>query len=426
MDLTENLDYTQFKIERADHFIKNSTFINNFDTGELAEDLAAEVPLCGIASPSMSIASPPANTIISSQEHCFRPISGPKDVFYCGSCSEKSNAISYCDSCTEYLCSLCDFAHKKMKSFQNHRTRLLDTIQKLQDGDENTTNNCASHKSLSNRFFCWTCRQFLCSICVSNNHSSHKYEPISEAEQSLRNCIFEMVSKSQQKMSAMNIKSTLLKELSVKIQQQMKIAQNQIDTSYATLLDALNRIRYENLTKLEDINLNVSKKLETTGGLLAQLQNIQELGANLPSTANMNELQRVEHQVAVELAKVIFDDTLVDDISIVFESSTADHQELIAGIFGTLKITQKSALMAERSDSESSANQLFSRSLANLPSMPSNELMNYFSPPSTIIPDIPTPDVTPNVSPANHENTAYMESILTDDESTSDMHMSSF
>lgn len=349
MDSTENFKYCDFEIKGDDKFVKNSTLTMDSDEFD-------DIPRCEInpaTSQSISLQSSSAyaattQSDFSDEMRCSSqsPQHGPNNQPHiadnpkCGSCHQFNDAISYCNECESFLCQLCDYAHKQMKCFQQHQICILEEKQR-QNQPMKELKFCTHHQGSPIRFYCWKCRQFICSICACNAHANHQVATVEEAQKSLRESIKEMIHRSDVQANQLMEKSNFLKGHHVKISRDVEVAKSAIQMAYDKILEAMRQCRNENLVKLEKIVLKMSELSAETDEQIKRLAKTKNAAQQNLMTASLLDLIQVENRIGLELAK-ISNESLHDDydLSIKFDSDLMFDAESVKDIFGELKVVK--------------------------------------------------------------------------------------
>ena len=99
----------------------------------------------------------------------------------CQSCSSDAKAISFCHTCSMFICASCDNAHKAMSAFAGHETVL---VSEMREGSLNRlhkrqppTSTCRQHKG-EMKLYCIDCNQLICQGCTRLEHAGHTYNSL--------------------------------------------------------------------------------------------------------------------------------------------------------------------------------------------------------------------------------------------------------
>ena len=100
----------------------------------------------------------------------------PKENTQCEECSSFP-AVDFCHDCSEYICTKCSEAHKRMRLLSSHKivsinslcpTISEDTPEDLQVGHCNL--KCDTHTDEPLKLYCHDCDKLVCRECIMTNH----------------------------------------------------------------------------------------------------------------------------------------------------------------------------------------------------------------------------------------------------------------
>ena len=124
-----------------------------------------------------------------------------KQALLCDQCEERSKAVSYCSTCSEYLCEECLRAHKRLKAYRSHDT--VSTASKRFSATKHQSKksyNCSVHPNETLKLYCKTCSTLACILCFVSSHNGHDIGSIDsktrkEVEAGIRDLVKETDSK---------------------------------------------------------------------------------------------------------------------------------------------------------------------------------------------------------------------------------------
>ena len=97
----------------------------------------------------------------------------------CQSCSE-AKAVSFCHTCSIFICTSCTNAHKKMKVFEDHKAV---PISEMREGalvqlptKKAPTSPYQKHEGKHCKLYCFDCEQLICRDCTLVDHTGHKFD----------------------------------------------------------------------------------------------------------------------------------------------------------------------------------------------------------------------------------------------------------
>ena len=98
----------------------------------------------------------------------------------CQNCSSEAKAISFCHTCSMFICASCTNAHRTMRAFASHKTI---SISSLREGTwiqlptkKAPTSTCEKHEEERRKLYCFECEQLICRDCTLIDHAGHKFD----------------------------------------------------------------------------------------------------------------------------------------------------------------------------------------------------------------------------------------------------------
>lgn len=101
----------------------------------------------------------------------------------CGVCQSTAQAVSFCLSCNQYLCTLCDESHKRMSMFKTHT---LVPPEKAKQTSRPPVYNCPKHPDEALKVYCIKCEEVICRDCALYHHQRHSFKPAEEAADEIK------------------------------------------------------------------------------------------------------------------------------------------------------------------------------------------------------------------------------------------------
>ncbi|XP_014256172.1 tripartite motif-containing protein 2-like [Cimex lectularius] len=146
-----------------------------------------------------------------------------KGNLYCTSCrTDSTGAVAKCINCDNYLCHNCLLAHSNMHCFEGHRVIQFpkdflfhEEGEKQEENellnmskDEDGTVQCITHKEQSVKYFCLTCNEPICQVCLTEEHVGHRSDPIDAIGEALLSVMSSTMEENKSRLEdlAMSIK----------------------------------------------------------------------------------------------------------------------------------------------------------------------------------------------------------------------------
>ena len=102
----------------------------------------------------------------------------------CQLCESNSKAISSCLQCNVFLCTACEFSHKRLKLTSTHQINCLEDIKSgkvnLNSILDHKQELCSVHSDKYLELFCKNENCFICLGCAVVKHRDHQYDFISQ------------------------------------------------------------------------------------------------------------------------------------------------------------------------------------------------------------------------------------------------------
>ena len=111
----------------------------------------------------------------------------PKESVICESCSELPST-AFCQQCSEYICTECAKAHKKMRLFSSHKVVSIDSLRTTVGKSPADSLpvvcqevKCSKHKDEPLKLYCRDCHKLVCRDCIVIDHKDHEYAFVVDA-----------------------------------------------------------------------------------------------------------------------------------------------------------------------------------------------------------------------------------------------------
>ena len=109
----------------------------------------------------------------------------------CQNCSTtNSKASSFCHTCSMFICTSCNDAHKTMRVFTGHHSV---PISEMREGaltqlptKKPPTSTCQKHDGELQKFFCSNCEQLICRDCGLVDHAGHRLVSVKDVAAAFR------------------------------------------------------------------------------------------------------------------------------------------------------------------------------------------------------------------------------------------------
>ena len=234
----------------------------------------------------------------------------------CVECMEDKEATSSCVQCKATLCEGHASVHPLSKvSWKHSVVALDDTVSTTSSSDVQQVHGCALHLSSPLISYCCSCNEILCAICQSHSpHTSHTDEILSIADAARKKreeLAQEMnANKSADCPGSIEAGLTSVKEVitalndrteqvSSDIKESFDKVRKEIDKREKQLLGELDKLRWHKLEVLDDQRLRLSQKQNSRNDVEMMFENCHD-DVNLLRLSPWLQESLVEHTSAAE------------------------------------------------------------------------------------------------------------------------------
>ncbi|XP_072029585.1 E3 ubiquitin-protein ligase TRIM56-like [Amphiura filiformis] len=233
---------------------------------------------------------------------------------HCSCCDEGSEAVAFCQDCSQFICKDCKNAHDRFTTTKDHTVSLL---QDLKDGKVKTKvgrriQECVHHPDEKIAFYCVTCEELICQRCTVVQHPSpeHKHAELSSASAERQERLLGMMDDLIKVRQTFKESGENLDVLQEQVKTQITDVANQIQATAMLMTD---RISEE---KQRLLNLVYACKKEKE-------QRITEARSKCENT-------RKQAENAYELIKNMTDDVNDDEVLALFSTLSTKVEELLS------------------------------------------------------------------------------------------------
>ncbi|XP_030849588.1 tripartite motif-containing protein 45-like [Strongylocentrotus purpuratus] len=168
---------------------------------------------------------------------------------------QESDAVSFCRTCNNYLCTNCDCSHELMTSvFEGHE---IVSIQDIIDGKVSIghlSEKCSIHKQENKDMFCEDCKVHVCLKCVIVGHQNHNIKNQADFEQQLRLKVKDLLQRCAAKKTELekNIQNvevqrhevcTAMQKLLDDVSQAYSIKVKELEANHQYLIEEINAVK---------------------------------------------------------------------------------------------------------------------------------------------------------------------------------------
>ena len=178
--------------------------------------------------------------------------------------SDKSPAISYCQTCEEFMCQSCHDLHGKWKKNVHHDVVGVD---KIKMGEVRIKQKCKKHPNYMHEYVCKTCRKTVCFKCYILICEKAGHDVIEDVQyiRNVRDNVKRLSAKSELKMASIVEHAKAVNKQRRNVEEAILACQGEIEQAYDEVLATLEerkRVLLKNCHKQRSSLLDKLDKLE--------------------------------------------------------------------------------------------------------------------------------------------------------------------
>ncbi|XP_002735871.1 tripartite motif-containing protein 2-like [Saccoglossus kowalevskii] len=230
----------------------------------------------------------------------------------CHGCEK--GAVTYCSDCTEFLCSDCSHAHRRLKVTRLHRQLSMEEYQASPHEPPVEMLRpvyCSIHKCNEIEFYCETCDVPICLKCTVIEHRvpEHKHQYCRDAVEKQRPILEKLLHHAQEKIPTLEGALDNVKFVLQQLDSEKEAAEERIREQKRSLVSTIEQKEQTLLQDLEDTYNGKKKILEAQqDGLMLGLGNVNsgcEFTENLLKYGNELALLAVKKQALQRMQDLI-------------------------------------------------------------------------------------------------------------------------
>ncbi|XP_054768103.2 E3 ubiquitin-protein ligase TRIM45-like [Lytechinus pictus] len=169
----------------------------------------------------------------------------------CTACKSQKDAVSFCRTCTLYMCDKCLHSHQQLVVvFGDHEIVSMDDVIEGKVSIGHLFEKCSIHKLENKDMFCEDCKVQVCHKCVLVGHKAHEIKNQVDFEQELRRKVEDLAQRCADK------KTELEKNI-----QNIEIQRHEVHTAVQTLLDDVRQAYTIKAKELEENLRNLTDQI---------------------------------------------------------------------------------------------------------------------------------------------------------------------
>nr|XP_054768111.1 uncharacterized protein LOC129275623 [Lytechinus pictus] len=169
----------------------------------------------------------------------------------CTACRSRKDAVSFCRTCTFYMCDKCLHSHQQLVVvFGDHEIVSMDDVIEGKVSIGHLFEKCSIHKLENKDMYCDDCKVHVCHKCVLVGHKAHEIKNRVDFEQELRRKVEDLAQRCADK------KTELEKNI-----QNIEIQRHEVHTAVQTLLDDVSQAYTIKAKELEENLRNLTDQI---------------------------------------------------------------------------------------------------------------------------------------------------------------------
>ena len=238
----------------------------------------------------------------------------PKEDVKCENCSELPS-IAFCHQCSEYICTECAKAHKKMHQFSSHEVVSIEsfrtTISKSAASAFPMVQKevkCGKHKDEPLKLYCRDCHMLVCRDCIIIDHKDHGYVFVVDAAPKCKSDI-KAKAESVEEISV-GLKSTVKslndseKKLNEHSTATMKAIDDAVDRITSKLMQKRKELKEEACRKFNEVKKEIATKEKNAQLAVGEVESLLEFMIRNLDKATDQEVLSLEKQMDDQVNRV--------------------------------------------------------------------------------------------------------------------------
>jgi len=215
-------------------------------------------------------------------------------VVLCDVC-EASSAIVYCRECSQPLCQGCQYVHRKFKGNASHECIPLDKAKEImEDRAKERVIRCHQHSDMEITTYCKQCAMHLCSVCLTERHSGHPFDHISNVRDMWRERIVDLTLTVEKREKEADVAESSIKGVLDDLKHRDKSVNEELDNVFRELQESLDERRQllhsEVASQIKARQETAKTECDQAGSAKLQLAGFREFNEGLLVWGNSVEI----------------------------------------------------------------------------------------------------------------------------------------
>jgi len=171
----------------------------------------------------------------------------------CEQCDSTDPAVAYCSDCPASLCDFCLQAHKRMKSYRDHKVESVDSLDSRPLNNSPDVSHCSQHPDEELKAFCKTCQCLACCSCVVAAHQGHKLGLVdSKTHTQMETQLKSLVDEAQKKLEKLEENLQYIEEVEKEVLSRPTELKSVINNTFDSLVASFQSRRAELLKEADN------------------------------------------------------------------------------------------------------------------------------------------------------------------------------
>ena len=187
----------------------------------------------------------PVNFVVSNMLNVAALNENSPLQFLCDSCESKGERVTTrCLDCHLFLCEFCSTAHRRITATKAHNLQTMEELRgQILNGRPSLLRPyfCSIHSSEKRSFFCQSCEQIVCHLCVLSQHEHHAISGIKEVAKTFKVNIKNLTEQVQNKRQYIDGQLVLVQDEIKELESNDRKVRLAIEKYFYKLIEALRR-----------------------------------------------------------------------------------------------------------------------------------------------------------------------------------------
>lgn len=207
----------------------------------------------------------------------------------CNSCKDNKEASARCVECARFFCVTCKAAHQRMDFLAGHQMISIDDLKlgRVKEGKQQAT-ECAKHDDEKAKFYCLTCEELICHICIVLEHrdtNEHDLVDVGEACKQRKDAVRNFLPTVAEVRNKFNRSERQAEKTNENMEANIDLVKEQIEKESAAIVNMVEEERKKLTSQLDIIKHNRRQAIADMKVLAANVGKQTQHAYDLAKTA---------------------------------------------------------------------------------------------------------------------------------------------